>query len=816
MTDFSRDVLGRYVCNSLAEALASTDTQAHPGARPFDVVVVGGGSFGAAVAAHLFNVDASRARRVLVLEGGPFLLPEHVQNLPMLGLSVPSATSIAALRQQGQERVARNEVWGLPWHSTVPFPGLAYCVGGRSLYWGGWAPHPLPAELSVTDWPKPVVDDLNGGQFDAAGEQIGVDQTNDFIFGTLQNALRERLHQAVDAGDIIHAMDLSTLPPPPVPGGGAPSAAELVQLLGLSADAAKGASRQKLENLLKLEAPLAVQARTRPGFFPNNKYSAVPLLIEAARTSWAESAGLDADKRLMVVPQCHVLRLEVRGREVIGVHTNQGYVPLPAQGSVVIALGTVESTRLALNAFDGQAGTGPIGAGLTAHLRSNLTIRIPREALGNIPEHELMAAALFLKGKRSSENGQDRFFHLQITAAGLGPRGADSEAELFKKIPDIDIFDRFQAASDTHVVITLRGIGEMDPDNPANRVVLDPESDEFGVRRALVQLSTTQGDHDLWDNMDACADAAALAFAGGLPFEILDGGTFRPARAGQLPSEVVPFSRRRDGLGTTHHEGGTLRLGDTPDTSATDPDCRLHGVDNAYAAGPALFPRLGSPNPMLTGVALARRLAEHLTPPLPRYQATDGYEVLFDGSDLSAWRMAGSGRFQIVDGALQAVPGDGLGLLWCTRPTPADFSLKLQYRLTRADDNSGMFIRFPHPDSKEYDNTAWVAVHFGFEAQIDDLARPNSADKHRTGAIYDVDDQQLSLVAPQPVGEWNDYDIQVRDQTYTVLLNGQQTTTYTNPDPQRGLATAPNAPSYIGLQAHTGRVSFRHIRMRAL
>ena len=53
-TDFSLDVLGRYVCNGLDEALASTDVTAHPGARPFDVIVVGGGSFGPIMAQHLF------------------------------------------------------------------------------------------------------------------------------------------------------------------------------------------------------------------------------------------------------------------------------------------------------------------------------------------------------------------------------------------------------------------------------------------------------------------------------------------------------------------------------------------------------------------------------------------------------------------------------------------------------------------------------------------------------------------------------------------------------------------------------------------
>ena len=85
-TDFTRDVLGRYTCNGLDEA--------RPDVNPFDVIVIGGGSFGPIFAQHLLYRDPTRARRTLVLEAGRFVLPEHVQNLPMLGLSVPPAISV--------------------------------------------------------------------------------------------------------------------------------------------------------------------------------------------------------------------------------------------------------------------------------------------------------------------------------------------------------------------------------------------------------------------------------------------------------------------------------------------------------------------------------------------------------------------------------------------------------------------------------------------------------------------------------------------------------------------------------------------------
>ena len=57
-TTFTHDVSGRYICNTLQEALDSTTG----GGRPFDVIVIGGGSFGDVIAHRLFQLD-SRLRQ---------------------------------------------------------------------------------------------------------------------------------------------------------------------------------------------------------------------------------------------------------------------------------------------------------------------------------------------------------------------------------------------------------------------------------------------------------------------------------------------------------------------------------------------------------------------------------------------------------------------------------------------------------------------------------------------------------------------------------------------------------------------------------
>ena len=241
----------------------------------------------------------------------------------------------------------------------------------------------------------------------------------------------------------------------------------------------------------------------------------------------------------------------------------------------------------------------------------------------------------------------------------MSKTGTDSEAELFKKVPDVDTFDSQKNATDTHVMITIRGIGEMEPKQDsdfANSVTLDlnpAENDEFQTRRAFVNIQPSVRDQELWNAMDKTSDDVAKLFANGQKIDVIKSGQVLATNVdpSQL-STILPFKfsdasgvGRRDGLGTTHHEAGTLRMGTDPNASVADPNCRFHRVANAYVAGPALFPTIGSPNPMLTGIALVRRLGDHLVPEPPLPVAEAGFTYLFDGTDVqfANWQMAGGG-----------------------------------------------------------------------------------------------------------------------------------------------------------------------------
>src|SRR6266498_2687685 len=160
-TTFSKDVQGRYLCNEINDVNAWKGA----GGRPFDFIVIGGGTFGAAIAEHLWfrQNAAGGGLRTLVIEGGPFTVPEHVQNTGIQGFADP-AQPFFLNENARQPEPPQNEVWGIPWKSTIPFKGLAYAIGGRSVYWGGWSPRLLDEEMAT--WPAPTVNDLKARYFD--------------------------------------------------------------------------------------------------------------------------------------------------------------------------------------------------------------------------------------------------------------------------------------------------------------------------------------------------------------------------------------------------------------------------------------------------------------------------------------------------------------------------------------------------------------------------------------------------------------------------------------------------------------------------
>src|SRR5215469_4479274 len=190
-TDFGYDVIPRYICNNWQEVAAAQGA----GAYPFDAIVIGSGMFGGYCAEKLYRAGAAAAYRVLLLDAGAFLLQSHIQNLPQqLGGSIGGASYN---RQRDDASGTQNVIWGMPWISNEKFPGVAYCVGGRSLFWGGWSPQLTPDDLA--NWPPDTVVYLNSALgYASTAAEIGSAVTTDFIKQTaLFNALLSSIRGAL-------------------------------------------------------------------------------------------------------------------------------------------------------------------------------------------------------------------------------------------------------------------------------------------------------------------------------------------------------------------------------------------------------------------------------------------------------------------------------------------------------------------------------------------------------------------------------------------------------------------------------------------
>jgi hypothetical protein len=172
----------------------------------------------------------------------------------------------------------------------------------------------------------------------------------------------------------------------------------------------------------------------------------------------------------------------------------------------------------------------------------------------------------------------------------------------------------------------------------------------------------------------------------------------------------------------------------------------------------------------------------------------DGWIHLFNGRDLTGWTHCGPGRVVVEDGALKTE--GGMGLLWFHKRWFKDFTLSLEYKVGRKEDNSGIFVRFPDPPRDE-----WQPVYAGYEIQICDAADP----LHATGAVYGFKGPEK--IPSKPAGEWNLMEITVKGQHYAVALNNEVIVEY---DGDRG------KQGYIGLQNHDDRsvLRFRNIRVK--
>jgi choline dehydrogenase-like flavoprotein len=206
---------------------------------------------------------------------------------------------------------------------------------------------------------------------------------------------------------------------------------------------------------------------------------------------------------------------------------------------------------------------------------------IPYEYGKRLHGEERANAATWLKHIRNVMSGP-------FDAAAFGWHMLNDRRLADRKFPSIIIKPKANLFSlDFHA--------EQQP-NPQSRITLDTKVDALGMPRLCVDWRYTSVD------VDTVTRSLAL-----LARDIDD------SHVGTLAYDpsALEFEMTRYGAYGGHHIG-TARMGTDERTSVVDADCRVHGIENLFIAGSAVFPTSSQANPTLTIVALAMRLAAHL------------------------------------------------------------------------------------------------------------------------------------------------------------------------------------------------------------
>ena len=173
-----------------------------------------------------------------------------------------------------------------------------------------------------------------------------------------------------------------------------------------------------------------------------------------------------------------------------------------------------------------------------------------------------------------------------------------------------------------------------------------------------------------------------------------------------------------------------------------------------------------------------------------------GFESLFNGKDLTGWKISENGNFKVEDGAI-VVRGARAHLF--TEKEFKNFEFQAEVK-TEPGSNSGIYFH------TKYEET-WPTV--GYESQVN----VTHGDPVKTGSLYNV----VKLYeTPAKDNEWWTQTIIVRGKNIVIKINGKTVIDYTEPDGVTG-------PRKLGqgsfaLQAHDPKsvVRYRNIKVKPL
>jgi hypothetical protein len=215
---------------------------------------------------------------------------------------------------------------------------------------------------------------------------------------------------------------------------------------------------------------------------------------------------------------------------------------------------------------------------------------------------------------------------------------------------------------------------------------------------------------------------------------------------------------------------------------------------------------------LLAATAIAAQNLNALSP----QERRDGFVSLFDGVSAKGWHVLPLGNGQgmsdwiVKDGVLTYVPGD----MWLASDAQyADFELRLEYRTTGANTDSGIFLR-----SAPAGYPSWTGMEL--EMKGDDAGKPPGL---RTSMSVIGSAAPLKSAHKGP-GEWNAVDVTLNKRQFTAIVNGEKIHDFSLDDPayavdKQHTPLADRVKSgFIGFQCHAGvaPAEYRNIRIRII
>ncbi|QEG00843.1 hypothetical protein Mal15_49190 [Stieleria maiorica] len=191
-------------------------------------------------------------------------------------------------------------------------------------------------------------------------------------------------------------------------------------------------------------------------------------------------------------------------------------------------------------------------------------------------------------------------------------------------------------------------------------------------------------------------------------------------------------------------------------------------------------------------------------------KGADGFESIFNGSDLTGW-VGATDNYEVVDGAIACKKGKGGNLL--TEKEYANFVARLEFRLPPGG-NNGLAIRSPLKGNPAYEAMCELQV-------LDNTAEKYAGlDKRQYhGSAYGMAAAARGFL--RPVGEWNFQEVTVDGSSITVELNGNvilktdlsEITEYMADSAHPG---KDRPKGHFGFAGHGDAVQFRALSIREL